>query len=129
MRNFHPEDLINFEPDNIFIRILRGLVPCDKVYEDKCCLAFRDINPQASIHVVVIPTEDWAHRLNFGFADSDPADVGEFFCSVAAAAEMAGLRGNFRMVINTGPDAGQQVPYLHVHLLGGESLGPIRSRE
>ncbi len=107
--------------DTIFDRILAGDIPADTVYEDEDVLAFRDINPQAPIHVLVVPK----HRVErfADLADRSDAWIGRFFSTVSRIAGLLGLNENgYRVVINNGKDGQQSVEYLHAHILGGRGL-------
>jgi histidine triad (HIT) family protein len=113
-------------PDCLFCRMVAGEIPADVVHRTDRVLAFRDINPQAPTHVLVIPTE---HHRNLGaLAAADPELLGEV---VRAATEVArqeglvddgGVDPGYRVVTNTGPQAGQSVDHLHLHVLGGRRL-------
>ena len=114
-----------YDPDNIFARILRGEIPSDRVHEDDDFIAFRDIAPQAPQHIVLIPR---------GEPPTSPAGIdasweqlgGRMLRIAAAIARSQGLeRSGYRVVLNCGPDAGQTVPHLHLHILGGAPLGPL----
>ena len=106
--------------DCLFCRIVAGEVPATVVHRGSRTLAFRDVNPQAPTHVLVIPTQ---HYANAGeLAEADPAYVGELLATAAEVARQEGLHGGYRIVTNTGPDAGQSVDHVHLHLLGGRSL-------
>ena len=109
------------QPDCIFCRIARGEVPAQLVYEEDRVVAFRDLNPQGPTHVLVIPRR---HVPGLHAAGDDPALLGELLVAAQLIAEREGLgeRG-YRVVINSGPDAGQSVDHLHVHLLGGRRFG------
>jgi histidine triad (HIT) family protein len=107
------------EQDTIFGRILRGEIPCDQVYADDLCLAFRDVTPQAPVHVLVIPREPIA-RLDAA-GEEQAALLGHLLLVAARVARQEGLQG-FRTVINSGSEAGQTVFHLHVHVLGGRPL-------
>ena len=111
-----------YDDNNIFARILRGELPCSKVYEDEHALAFNDISPQAPTHVLVIPREH--HRTLGDLAGADPEALGELVREAAAVAASDGVaeRG-YRVVFNTGADAGQSVAHVHAHVLGGRRLG------
>ena len=107
--------------DTVFDRILAGEIPCDKVYEDDDVLAFRDIDPKAPVHVLVIPKKRTARMAEL--AAADPAEAGRFFAAVARVAAVLGLDGpGYRMVVNNGADGGQEVEYLHAHVLGGRRM-------
>lgn len=105
----------------VFDRILAGQVTADVVYEDEHCLAFRDIAPKAPVHVLVIP-----RRRIQGLQTAQEADVdalGHLLVAARRVAELEGiLQAGFRCVVNAGPDGGQEVAYLHVHVLGGRRL-------
>jgi histidine triad (HIT) family protein len=104
----------------LFCRIVAGEVPATVVHEGPRTLAFRDVNPQAPTHVLVIPKDHHANAAEL--AAADPAYVGEVLAAAAEVAAQEGLDGGYRLVTNTGGDAGQSVDHLHVHLLGGRSL-------
>jgi histidine triad (HIT) family protein len=107
-------------PKTIFKRIIDKEIPAKLIYEDDQCIAFSDINPQAPIHVLVIPKQEIT-----GVAAIEEADaplVGHLLFVVRKLAEQLGLTTGYRVVINNGPDAGQTVDHLHLHLLGGRDL-------
>ena len=107
--------------NTIFDKILRGEIPSDKVYENDSVFSFRDINPQAPTHVLVIPKKA---IVDFsGLKGWNSQDVGNFFKGVAETAAVLGLEeGGYRVVLNNGKAAGQDVPYLHAHILSGRKL-------
>jgi len=105
----------------IFDKILAGEIPCQKIYEDEFVLAFRDVNPQAPTHVLVIPKKK-VERFE-EYKSVDPVEVGHFFTRVAKVASELGLeKRGYRVVINNGADGQQSVEYLHAHILGGRQL-------
>ncbi|AFY28656.1 histidine triad nucleotide-binding protein [Cyanobium gracile] len=105
--------------DTIFGRILRGEIPCQEVYADDLCLAFRDVNPQAPVHVLVIPREPIPQ---LGEAtDEHRALLGHLLLVAAKVARLEGLE-SWRTVINSGAEAGQTVFHLHLHVIGGRPL-------
>jgi histidine triad (HIT) family protein len=104
----------------IFKRIIDREIPAKIAYEDECCLAFHDITPQAPTHVLIIPKKE-IPKVDDLTADDD-ALVGHLFRVAARLAGQLGLSGGYRLVVNNGPDAGQAVLHLHVHLLGGRAL-------
>lgn len=107
------------ESETIFARILRGEIPCDQVYADELCLAFRDIQPQAPVHVLVIPREP---LVNLCAAEPrHQALLGHLLLVAARVAQQEGL-SSWRTVINNGAEAGQTVFHLHVHVIGGRPL-------
>jgi histidine triad (HIT) family protein len=105
--------------DTIFGRILRGEIPCDQVYADEHCLAFRDVAPQAPVHILVIPREPLVNLVEAG--DQHQQLLGHLLLVAARVARQEGLSG-FRTVINSGEEAGQTVFHLHVHVIGGRPL-------
>ena len=105
--------------DTIFGRILRGEIPCDQVYADDRCLAFRDVAPQAPVHILVIPREPVVNLAEAG--EQHEALLGHLLLVAARVARQEGLSG-FRTVINSGAEAGQTVFHLHVHVIGGRPL-------
>jgi histidine triad (HIT) family protein len=110
------------EHETLFERILRGAAPADKVYEDEHVLAFRDIRPQAPVHVLVIPKRK-ARNLT-ELAEWDAASAGEFVRGIARVAAKLGLpEHGYRVVVNSGRDAQQSVDYLHAHIIAGRRLG------
>jgi len=105
----------------LFCRILRGETPAKKVYEDQHVFAFEDINPQAPTHVLVIPKK---HFAGLKEAQADEAElIGRCHLAAAEIAHQRKIEQGYRTVLNVGPGAGQSVFHLHVHLLGGRSLG------
>ncbi len=113
--------------DCLFCRIVAGEIPARTVHETDTTLAFRDIGPQAPVHVLVIPK---AHHADVAaLAAADPALAGDLLATAAAVAEAEGLRGDgFRLIFNTGRHAGQEVFHVHGHVLGGAPLGPMLAR-
>jgi histidine triad (HIT) family protein len=105
--------------DTIFGRILRGEIPCDQVYGDDLCIAFRDVQPQAPVHLLVIPRESIAQLPEAG--PEHQALLGHLLLVAARVARQEGLE-SFRTVINSGAAAGQTVFHLHVHVIGGRPL-------
>ena len=105
--------------DTIFSRILRGEIPCDEVYSDEQCLAFRDVAPQAPVHVLVIPREPIVGLQDV--RDEHAGLLGHLLLVAARVAKQEGLK-DWRTVINSGAAAGQTVFHLHVHVIGGREL-------
>jgi histidine triad (HIT) family protein len=117
-----------YDPANTFARILRGEIPCRKVYEDEHVLAFHDINPQAPVHILVIPKGAYVSLDDFSAQASD-AEIAAFLRAVgeiARAQEVAD--SGYRILANHGADAHQEVPHFHVHLFGGRRLGRMISK-
>ena len=104
----------------LFGKIIRREIPADIVYEDDHCLAFRDINPQAPTHVLVIPKKEIA-KLSDSGAD-DQALLGHLMLAAGKIARSLGVADAFRLVVNNGADAGQSVFHLHLHILAGRKL-------
>jgi len=118
----------DYDAGNIFARILRGEIPSSRVYEDDWAIAFHDINPQAPVHVLVIPRGAWRSWADFS-ANAADAEIGGFVRAVGAVAKQLGLEEpGYRLLANAGIDAHQEVPHLHVHLFGGKPLGPMLVR-
>jgi histidine triad (HIT) family protein len=112
-----------YDDSNIFARILRGEIPSKKVYEDEWALAFHDINPQAPVHVLVIPKGRYCSFADFS-ADATEAEIVGFVRALGTVARQLGLEpSGYRMLTNLGNDGGQDVPHFHVHLFGGRPLG------
>jgi histidine triad (HIT) family protein len=104
----------------LFCKIIAGEVPSKKVFEDETTYAFRDINPQAPIHILIVPRK---HIASLAEANSDDDSLLGYLHAVAARiAKTEGLSNGFRTVINTGADGGQTVDHLHIHLLGGRPM-------
>jgi len=104
----------------LFCKIVAGDIPSTKVYEDESILAFRDINPQAPTHILVIPKEHIPSVA--GITAENSKVVSHIFEVIPMIAEKEGLVNGYRVVSNCGPDAGQTVPHLHFHILGGKEL-------
>ena len=116
-----------YDPNNVFAKILRGELSSERVYEDDKILAIKDINPKAPTHVLVLPKGPYTSLLDFSIRATND-EIAYFFQTVAKIAELAGLQDKgFRLVANTGPDSGQEVPHFHVHLMGGNHLGAMVS--
>ena len=108
------------DPDCLFCRIVADEIPSDRLHADDEVIAFRDIAPRTPTHVLVIPRRHIpdAHALT----DDDGALVAKLFAVIRTIADEAGLGTGYRVVTNVGPDAGQTVPHLHFHLLGGRTM-------
>ena len=116
-----------YDDQNIFAKILRGEIPNNTVLETEHSLAFRDIQPQAPVHVLVIPKGPYVCYDHFAMAASD-AEIADFTRAIGKVCDIEGVRpgegGNgYRMIANTGNDGVQEVPHLHVHILGGRRIG------
>ncbi|NLS28279.1 Purine nucleoside phosphoramidase [Sphingomonas sp. S2M10] len=117
-----------YDDQNIFAKILRGEIPAKKVYEDEHALAFHDIAPQAPHHILVIPKGAYVSWDDFS-ARASEAEIAGFVRAVGTVARAAGfVEPGYRLLANTGLDAGQEVPHLHVHIFAGQPLGPMLAR-
>lgn len=106
--------------ETIFSKIIRREIPADIVYEDDLAIAFKDVHPQAPVHILVIPKEPIAQ---LGDAESKDGNLmGHLLLTVKRVAQEAGLNNGYRVVINNGADAGQSVNHLHLHILGGRQM-------
>lgn len=114
-----------YDPQNVFARILRGEIPSDRVYEDDEFIAFRDIAPKAPTHILVIPRGEPPAGPE-GLTEADAEWIGRMTVVASRIAREQGLaESGFRLVMNSGADGGQEVPHIHMHVLGGKRLGPI----
>ena len=112
-----------YDNANIFARILRGEIPCDKVYENDHALAFRDINPQTPVHVLVIPKGPYVSYDDFA-TDASEAELAGFMRALGQVARRLGVTAKgSRILANQGVDGHQEVPHFHVHLFAGKDLG------
>ena len=112
-----------YDPNNIFAKILRGEIPCSKVYEDEHVLAFNDINPQTAKHVLVIPKGAYVSFDDFS-RDASEAEIAAFMRATGQIARDLGVaETGYRTVSNTGEDALQEVPHFHLHIFAGQPLG------
>lgn len=117
-----------YDDSNIFARILRGEIPAKTVYEDDFALAFHDINPQAPVHVLVIPKGAYVSWADFS-TNAPDAEIAGFIRAVGKVAADLGLNeSGYRLLANAGPNSHQEVAHLHVHIFGGRRLGPMLAR-
>jgi histidine triad (HIT) family protein len=117
-----------YDDNNIFARILRGELPCKKVFEDENVLAFHDINPLAPTHILVIPKGRYVSWDDFS-ANASDAEISALVRAAGRVAREAGLvEDGYRLLANSGSNAGQEVPHLHVHIFAGRPLGPMLVR-
>ena len=117
-----------YDESNIFARILRGELPCRKIMESEHSLAFHDINPLAPVHVLVIPKGAYVSWDDFSAQASD-AEIADFVRTAGEVARQVGAdTQGYRLLSNLGKRGGQEVPHLHLHLFGGEPLGPMLAR-
>ena len=116
-----------YDNNNIFAKIIQGQIPCKKIYEDENVLFFEDINPVSKIHVLGIPK---VKSINFSefIENNDTEIVANFFNKINLVIEMLGIKDSgYKVISNSGNDGGQEVPHFHVHILGGEKLGPKKN--
>ena len=112
-----------YDNDNIFAKIIKGQIPCKKIYEDDDVLFFEDINPASKIHVLGVPKVKCVDFSDFVNNNKDIVD--NFFKKINIVIEKLGIRDSgYRIISNCGSDGGQEVPHFHVHILGGERIGP-----
>lgn len=112
-----------YDDDNVFAKILRGEIPCRKVYEDEWALAFHDINPQAPVHVLVIPKGRYVSSDDFT-ANASDAEIAGFMRAVGRVARDLGtVAAGYRILSNHGRDGHQEVPHFHMHIFAGKDLG------
>ena len=113
---------MSYDDNNPFAKILRGEIPCDKIAENDNALAFRDINPQAAQHALVIPKGEYASFSDFA-ANASPDEMADFVGLIKTTAAHMGVEDTgYRLIVNNGKDARQEVPHLHIHIVGGEDL-------
>ena len=122
---------MTYDKNNIFAKILRGEIPCKKIYEDEFVLAFHDIHPKKKIHTLVIPKGEYTNLDDFSFKASDEEIVG-LIKGISAVAKKIGVSdevkgGGYRSLVNIGENGGQEVPHLHFHIFGGEKIGKMVS--
>ena len=122
---------MKYDKNNIFAKILRGEIPCKKIYEDDYVLAFHDINPQKKVHALVIPKGDYINLDDFSSKASDK-EISGLIKGIAIVAKKLGIsevsKGEgYRSLVNVGENGGQEVPHLHFHIFGGEKVGKMVS--
>ena len=119
---------MSYSDDNIFAKILRKEIPCEKVYEDDHCLAYKDINPQAKIHVLVVPKGKYISFDDFS-QNASGEEISSFFKAVGKIAKDLDLSTEgYRILSNIGKLGGQEVPHFHIHIFGKQDLGPMLSK-
>ncbi len=109
----------------LFCKIIKGQIPSTAVYQDELAYAFADINPKAPVHVLIVPREHFGSLDEAGLDDTDVAKralLGHLLWAAAEIARKKGLANGYRIVVNTGPDGGQTVDHLHLHLMGGRIM-------
>ena len=111
-----------YDKNNIFAKIIRGEIPCEKIYEDDNVLFFKDINPIAKIHVLGVPKfpcQDFSHFLS----TNDNLTISDFFKKTALVINKLGIeKDGYKIITNSGINGGQEVPHFHIHILGGEKI-------
>ncbi len=113
--------------ESIFSKIIKGEIPADIVYQDDLVTAFKDINPQAPLHILIVPNKE-IPSVNDVTVEDEPA-LGRLFSVAAKIAREQGVaESGYRLLVNTGRDGGQEVPHLHMHIFGGRPLGPMLLR-
>ena len=122
---------MQYDKNNIFAKILRGEVPCKKIYEDKFVLAFHDINPQKKVHALVIPKGEYVNLDDFSLKASEKETTG-LIKGISLVAKKIGVSdevkgGGYRSLVNVGENGGQEVSHLHFHIFGGEKVGRMVS--
>ncbi|MES2253240.1 MAG: HIT domain-containing protein [Pseudomonadota bacterium] len=119
---------MTYDSSNIFARILRSEIPCHKIAEDTYFLAFHDIAPHAPVHALIIPKGAFVDAQDF-HKNAGIEEIVGFYKGVAHVVDMLGVyAAGFRQISNCGVNGGQEVPHYHVHILGGDKLGPMLSR-
>ena len=120
-----------YDKNNIFAKILRGEIPCKKIYEDEYVLAFYDINPQKKVHVLVISKGEYVDLDDFSLKASKE-EISGLIKGISIVAKKIGVSeevkgGGYRSLVNVGENGGQEVPQLHFHIFGGEKVGKMVS--
>ena len=122
---------MSYDKNNIFAKILRGEIPCKKIYENKYILSFYDINPQKKVHALVIPKGEYTDLDDFSSRASEK-EISELIKGISFVAKKLGISlsdngKGYRSLVNIGENGGQEVPHLHFHLFGGEKVGKMVS--
>ena len=122
---------MEYDKNNIFAKILRGEIPCKKIYENNYVLAFHDVNPQKKIHALVVPKGEYVNLDDFSSNATEKEIVG-LIKGIGTAAKKLGVSegvkgGGYRSLVNVGENGGQEVPHLHFHIFGGEKVGKMVS--
>ena len=118
---------MNYDKNNIFAKILRGEIPCKKVYENEHVLAFHDVNPQKNIHVLVIPKGEYIDLNDFNNKASDKEIIELNKANTHVPSLLGAKDKGYRVLTNIGSDGGQEVPHLHFHIFAGEKIGKMVS--
>ena len=120
-----------YDKNNIFAKILRGEIPCKKIYEDEFILAFHDINPQKKVHALVVPKGEYVDLDDFS-SKASKNEITGLIKGISIVAKKIGVSeevkgGGYRSLVNIGENGEQEVPHLHFHILGGEKVGKMVS--
>ena len=118
---------MKYDNDNIFAKILRGEIPCKKVYENEYVLSFYDINPQKKIHVLVIPKGEYVNLDDFidKASDKEIIELNKAIIHIVKMLKISNQESGYRLLSNIGINGGQEVPHLHYHIFGGEKIGKM----
>jgi len=118
---------MTYDKNNIFAKILRGELPCKKVYESDFVLAFYDINPQKKIHVIVIPKGEYIDLDHFiqNAKDIEIIEFNKAILNIVKKLKISSKDNGYRVLSNIGIDGGQEVPHLHYHIFGGQNIGKM----
>jgi diadenosine tetraphosphate (Ap4A) HIT family hydrolase len=111
-------DIKNYNSENIFAKILRNEIPSEKVFENDDVYAFNDINPQAKIHILIIPKSSYCSFIDFS-ENASPTEQANFYKSIQEIVTKLSINNGYRLITNVGLDGGQEVPHFHFHLLCG----------
>ena len=122
---------MSYDDNNIFAKILRGEIPCKKIYENEHVLAFYDVNPQKKVHALVIPKGEYINLDDFS-ANASEKEIVSLIKGIGEVAKKLGVSeavkgGGYRSLVNVGANGGQEVPHLHFHIFGGEKIGKMVS--
>jgi len=122
---------MNYDKNNIFAKILRGEIPCKKIYEDEYVLAFHDINPQKKVHALIISKGEYVNLDDFSLKASKE-EISGLIKGISIVAKKIGISeeakgGGYRSLVNVGENGGQEIPHLHFHIFGGEKVGKMVS--
>jgi len=118
---------MKYDKNNIFAKILRGEIPCNKIYENEYVLSFYDINPKKKLHILVIPKGEYVDLDHFN-VNATEKEITEFSKSITHIVKMLKISSTekgYRVITNTGQNGGQEVPHLHCHIFGGEEIGKM----
>ena len=114
-------DIKNYNSENIFAKILRNELPSEKVFENDDVYAFNDINPQAKIHILIIPKSSYCSFIDFS-ENASPTEQANFYKSIQEIATKLSINNGYRLISNVGLDGGQEVPHFHFHLLSDKKI-------